>query len=99
MATLNTAGIDDKLFEVIVTGEDVEHIKPAPDGVLLALKKLKIKDTQAILIGDGTHDIEMARNAGVKTVGVTYGFGGEGIRASNPDFVKDKIEQLLEVLD
>lgn len=40
----------------------------------------------------------MGKNAKVKTVGVTYGFGGKEIVESNPDFVIGDINQLLKVL-
>ncbi len=50
------------------------------------------------MIGDASVDIEMGKNAKVKTVGVTYGFGGQGIKNSSPDFVIDDIENLLDIL-
>ncbi len=95
---LKTAGIDPKLFEVIITASDVKNPKPHPEGVIKALKKLKVKVSEAIMIGDASVDIEMGKNAKVKTVGVTYGFGGQGIKNSSPDFVIDDIEELLDIL-
>ncbi len=96
--TLKTAGLDPNLFEVIVTADDTTNIKPHPEAVLLALNKLKIAPTQAILVGDGIADIEMAKNAKVRTVGVTYGFGGQDIIKSKPDYVIDDLIKLPKVL-
>lgn len=97
-ATLAAAGLKVNLFDVIITADEVKNTKPHPEGVLLALKKLKIKPSNAILVGDAIHDIEMGKNAGVKTVGVTYGFGGEGVRDAKPDFIIDDLRELPKVL-
>lgn len=87
------------LFDVIISAEDVVHHKPHPETVLLALKRLKVKPSEALLIGDAKPDIQMGKNAKVKTVGVTYGFGGKDIKKSKPDYVIDKIDQVLEILN
>lgn len=49
-------------FDIIVTREDVDRLKPNPKGVLLALKKLRDKDF--FLVGDQNHDALAAKNAG-----------------------------------
>ncbi len=96
--TLESAGLNPNLFDVIITADNVTNPKPDPEGIILALDKLKIKPEEAIFVGDATVDIEMGKNAKVKTVGVIYGFGGKGISKSNPDYVIDNIEQLLDIL-
>lgn len=96
---LERGGLDAKLFDVIITADDVKNLKPNPEGVLKALNKLKVKASEAILVGDAQVDIQMGKNAKVKTVGVTFGFGGKGIKKSKPDFVIDNIEELLSILD
>lgn len=98
LKTLKAANLEKDLFDVIVSGDDVDKVKPDPGGVILALKKLTVKPNQTLLVGDSTADIEMGKNAKVKTVGVTYGFGGKEIVESNPDFVIGDINQLLKVL-
>lgn len=96
--TLKAAGLKTDLFDVIIAGDNVVNPKPHPEGVFLALDRLKIKPSEAFLIGDAFVDIQMGKNAKVKTVGVTYGFGGKGIFESYPDYVIDDIEQLLTIL-
>jgi len=49
-------------FDVVVTREDVEKLKPHPEGVLLALKKLREKTF--FLVGDLEHDAIAAAEAG-----------------------------------
>lgn len=49
-------------FEVVVTRNDVEKLKPDPEGVLLALRSLREK--RFFLIGDLEHDAIAAEKAG-----------------------------------
>jgi len=49
-------------FGVVVTREDVEKLKPDPEGVLLALKRLQEK--RFCLVGDLEHDAIAAEKAG-----------------------------------
>lgn len=65
----------------------------------MALKALKVKPSQALIVGDASVDIQMGKEAGVKTVGVTWGFGGKNIKKGKADYVIDKIEELLKLLN
>lgn len=90
-----------RLFEfidVVVSAEDVTHPKPHKEHALKTLELLKIDPKDAILVGDTDMDMLAGKNAKVQTVGVTYGFFGKSIKDHNPDFVIDKIEELLKVL-
>jgi len=49
-------------FDVVVTREDVEKLKPDPEGILLALKRLREK--RFFLVGDLEHDAVAAEKAG-----------------------------------
>ena len=49
-------------FDVVVTREDVEKLKPSPEGVKLALKKLGAK--RFFFVGDLIHDKQAAERAG-----------------------------------
>lgn len=95
--TLAAVGIKNN-FDVVITGDDVVKSKPDPECLFLALRKLKVKPEEVILVGDAAVDIEIGKMVGIKTVGVTYGFGGKEITKSKPDYVIDEIGQLLEIL-
>ena len=58
-----------KYFDVILTMDDVERRKPAPDMIFKACKILKVNLKNAILIGDTKNDILAGKNAGCVTVG------------------------------
>lgn len=88
----------DKYLEFVLFRDDVKKLKPDPQPVFQALEKLKIKKEEAVLAGDSEVDILCGRNAGIKTVGVTFGFLGEKIRNSSPDYVIDSLSELPEIL-
>lgn len=61
------------LFFMVVTAEQVARKKPAPDMVKKILLETQTQSCQALLVGDTVYDIQMGKNAGVKTCAVTYG--------------------------
>jgi HAD superfamily hydrolase (TIGR01509 family) len=65
---LNGFGIK-KYFDAIVSGEDFEKGKPAPDIFLKAASLLKISPGQCIVIEDSTHGVDAAMAAGMKCLG------------------------------
>jgi len=47
--------------------------KPNPDMLLHLMDRLGVEPSATLMIGDTTHDLMLARNAGVSAVAVTYG--------------------------
>jgi beta-phosphoglucomutase family hydrolase len=58
-------------FDIIVTAEDIEQSKPAPDVFLYAAKKLNIKPEQCLVIEDAPVGIIAAKRAGMKVIALT----------------------------
>lgn len=71
-ALLAGAGLDG-YFPVVVCGEDAAHPKPAPDGLLLACRRLDVQVGQAAYVGDRPVDRRCAEAAGVLAVGAGWG--------------------------
>lgn len=69
---LEAIGIDGDI-DVIVGTDQVEHGKPAPDSVLLALNLLGAPAADTWYVGDATSDMEMALAAGMRAMGITTG--------------------------
>lgn len=70
--------------------------KPAPDSALAALRALGAAPENALYVGDSDVDVETARNAGLKCVGVSWGFRPrESLERAGADAVIDDISQLL----
>ena len=79
------------------TSADVEATKPQPDLVQAALEKGG--DTEAVMVGDTTWDIEAAKRAGVETIAVrTGGFGREELEEAGATAVFDSVGELRERL-
>lgn len=58
------------LFKVVVTPEDVEHGKPAPDMFLLAAKKIGVPPERCLVFEDAEPGMRAAEAAGMKWVRV-----------------------------
>jgi phosphoglycolate phosphatase-like HAD superfamily hydrolase len=54
-------------------GDDVEHGKPDPRLVGMALRKLGIAGSQSVMVGDTPYDAEAGLEAGTKVAGVLTG--------------------------
>lgn len=95
--TLRQAGIID-YFDVIISKEDVTAEKPHPAPLLKALELLREIPERAVMIGDSDVDIEAGKNAGTKTIRVTYGFNTDRLHETHPDHIVHNIQELLLLL-
>jgi len=55
-------------FDIILSGEDVDHLKPAPDGIIKILDELGINKDETIYFGDSYVDMKACNAAGVRCV-------------------------------
>lgn len=60
------------LFDLIVTGSMLKNHKPDPEGVELALKTLRVRPPDAVVVGDSLSDYKAATAAGVNFIAATY---------------------------
>ena len=60
-------------FDVIVGSDDVIRHKPDPEGILLALRVLKVTPGSAVYVGDHVVDAQAAYNAGVAFIATLSG--------------------------
>jgi len=85
-------------FPVIVGGDTVERKKPSTDGIEYILDRAGLPKARAVMIGDGKNDIVVAKNAGLASVWVTYGFSDRArLLGATPDYTIDTPEQLLDI--
>lgn len=83
----------------VVSANDVENAKPAPDMVVKTLNDLQLNAAECLVVGDTHYDIRMAHQAGVRAVGVTYGNGTrEELQAENAEWIIDDFAQLLTIV-
>ncbi|MEI4768191.1 HAD family hydrolase [Psychrobacillus sp. FJAT-51614] len=62
----------EEMFDVIITGDDVQFPKPHPEGVNKALTILNVQKEEAAFIGDSEADILAGLQAGIFTIGVQW---------------------------
>ncbi len=87
------------LFDVIITGDDVDTPKPHPEGVNKALEHLNIKNTEAIFLGDSEADILAGKQAGVHTIGVQWLPNYQTLEFSvKPDQMFSSIDEFIQHL-
>jgi phosphoglycolate phosphatase/AHBA synthesis associated protein len=67
-------------FLTVVGGDQVQHPKPAPDGIIVAAERMGLKPHDVAYIGDAPVDLAAARNAGAVAIAAGWGhqFTGEG---------------------
>jgi phosphoglycolate phosphatase len=66
--------------------------------ILHAVKKYQIMLNDTYYIGDTTGDIKEGKQAGIKTVGVTWGWHSkEKMAAAKPDYLFDNPQELLQL--
>lgn len=89
----------DHYFEFLIGIDDVEHVKPHPEPVLKAIRKLGVSKEDVMMIGDNYHDIEAGKNAGIKTAGVAWSIKGEAyLNQYKPDYMLQHMEDLLSIV-
>lgn len=86
-----------RYFDDVVGSDTFNDKKPSPVPVIKLLNKYKIHLTNALFIGDSSIDIATGRNAGIKTVAVTYGYRPMEL-LKNADFIINNIEELIHIL-
>ncbi len=78
---------------------DEAKSKPDPDMIISLLEELDICPTQAVMIGDTSHDMKMAQSAGVDRIGVTLGAHNRSIlNQFDPKAVVDSLSELEAIL-
>lgn len=63
-------------------------------------RKYQVKYCDIVYIGDEDRDIRAAKKLKIKIIAVTWGYNDKGLlEKENPDYLVDRPEQILEVLD
>jgi HAD superfamily hydrolase (TIGR01509 family) len=88
-----------RLFAVCVCSEDARHRKPHPAPLLRALARLRLSPEACVYVGDAPEDVEMARRAGMRVIGVLGPFPtARRLRQARPDALLRSIRELPGLL-
>jgi len=84
-------------FTQIYGGNSFATKKPDPEGARRLLEENSVRSEEAVIVGDSHVDIETGCNAGLWTVGVSYGFAPRTLQEQPPDVLVDTPHELAEV--
>lgn len=86
-------------FVRIYGGGDLPVKKPDPAGLQRLMAESGVPAERAVMVGDSAIDVRTGRAAGVRTVGVAYGFDPESLAAEPPDWMVEDLRDLPRLLD
>ncbi len=79
--------------------DDVDNMKPAPDGVLLVADHFRVPPSRCVFVGDMEVDMQAGRAAGAVAVGVLTGFDDtQRLKSAGADLVLDSVASLPKSL-
>jgi len=84
-------------FVQVYGGNSFQTKKPDPEGAQNLLQETGARPEETAIVGDSHTDIETGHNAGLRTVGVTYGFAPQTLEDASPDVVVDSPNELARV--
>jgi phosphoglycolate phosphatase len=86
-------------FMRVYGGDSFPSKKPDPTGVIELIREAGVTSSETLIVGDSGVDVQTARNAGVRSCGVTWGFQPEAFEADPPDVLIRDPRQLVEQLN
>lgn len=86
-------------FMRIYGGDSFDCKKPDPTGVIQLIREAGVTPCETLLVGDSGVDVQTARNAAVRSCGVSWGFQPEAFEVNPPDLLIRDPRQLLEKLN
>lgn len=73
--------------------------KPSPEMLLSLLEQLQIAKDRALMIGDSKYDLQMAKSAGIDSIGVTFGVHSRSqLSRYQPKAIVDSLTELQGLL-
>ena len=63
------------LFQAVVGENGTRPLKPHPQSLFDACSELHVVADQAVMVGDTSHDLAAALAAGIRFIGVSWGYG------------------------
>ena len=87
----------EELFDYAQGQKDGIRRKPEPDGVWYLMEQMHVSKEECLYIGDSEVDAATGRNAGLKTIGVLWGFRDrKTLETAGVDDLIDRPDELLQ---
>ncbi|MBB6716139.1 HAD family hydrolase [Clostridium gasigenes] len=75
------------------------QVKPNPETIFEVMNEFELEKEECVYVGDSNVDMQTAKNAEVKSIGVSWGFRGrKELEESGANIVVDTVEELRSVL-
>ena len=90
----------ERLFDVVVAGDETDRQKPHPEPLLRALAQLDARTTTAAYVGDSPFDIQAAKAGGLTAIAATWGriHDRDRLEQELPDHIVETPKELRDVL-
>jgi phosphoglycolate phosphatase len=88
----------DFVYDLTLTRDDVEKVKPDPQHLLDALNILNSKPGKSIMVGDHPMDILAGKRAGMKTAAVLTSKSVKDFEEVAPDLILTGVAGILDIL-
>jgi len=85
-------------FAQVYGGNSFHTKKPDPEGAQALLAENAVQPQETVMVGDSEIDVLTARNAGMYSVGLSYGFAPHTLETVPPDVLVDTPQELAQVL-
>lgn len=96
-AVLTSLGVRTR-FRAVVAGGDLVEKKPAPAPLLHLCKVLHAHPETMVMVGDAPQDVECAKNAGCRSVGVEGHMGRDRLVDARPDVLIARLDELPDII-
>lgn len=89
----------EQYFKIIICSDDVTNPKPHPESLFVIMEKLEALPENTIMVGDGINDILSAKNAGIKSIAITWGdVTKKDLEYNNPHEICSSTKKLKIIL-
>jgi len=86
-------------FQRVYGGDSFAEKKPDPVGILTLMTETATTAQNTWMVGDSSVDVQTARNAGVRSCGVAWGFQPESLETIRPDMLIHSPGEMLPLLN
>jgi phosphoglycolate phosphatase len=84
-------------FDLVWGSDSVREKKPSPVPVFDLIDKFNVVKKETAIIGDSNYDVDAGKAAGIKIIGVTYGFRTRNYLEGS-DVIIDSFNELIDVI-
>ena len=87
-----------QFFEAVAGGDTFSVRKPSPGHLLDLLRQMDVDPEHAVMIGDSPNDVQVAVNAAVPVIAVSYGYRRVPAEEMGADILIEHFHQVPEAL-